>query len=368
MLVLVIGDLHLPFRAHDLPQRFKKLLVPGKIQQIICTGNVCDKETYDYLRTVAGDVHVVKGDFDENPHFPQSLTIHHPPLRIGVLHGHQVVPLGDADALAALARGMDVDILLSGGTHRFDAFEVEGRFFVNPGSATGAWSSVWPIVDPSAAGKEEEASAAKGEGKKEEGAAQEGPKADGEGTKDGTDESKAKGDGADSEKTKMQEGVAAAAAAEEPAEGAPLAETKDAADSQPEPQEATTAAASSSKTPAAATKEGADVNGGGDAKAKAAAAAEEETKAAAAKRAAREALVPPQAPEPIPSFALLDIQGPVVVTYVYQLINGEVRVDKLEYRKPIPPPAQTAAGSGAQGLVGGAQQHGVAVGGGRFGR
>lgn len=39
--------------------------VPGKIQQIICTGNVCDKETYDYLRTVAGDVHVVKGDYDE---------------------------------------------------------------------------------------------------------------------------------------------------------------------------------------------------------------------------------------------------------------------------------------------------------------
>jgi vacuolar protein sorting-associated protein 29 len=59
------GDLHLPFRAHDLPAKFRKLLVPGKIQQIICTGNVCDKETYDYLRTVAGDVHVVRGDYDE---------------------------------------------------------------------------------------------------------------------------------------------------------------------------------------------------------------------------------------------------------------------------------------------------------------
>ena len=39
--------------------------VPGKIQQIICTGNVCDKETYDYLRTVAADVNVVRGDYDE---------------------------------------------------------------------------------------------------------------------------------------------------------------------------------------------------------------------------------------------------------------------------------------------------------------
>jgi hypothetical protein len=36
--------------------------------------------------------------------------------------------------------------------------------------------------------------------------------------------------------------------------------------------------------------------------------------------------------EPIPSFALLDIQGPIVTTYVYQLIDGEVRVEKIEYR------------------------------------
>ena len=31
----------------------------------------------------------------------------------------------------------------------------------------------------------------------------------------------------------------------------------------------------------------------------------------------------------------MDIQGPVVVTYVYQLIEGEVRVEKIEYRKNI---------------------------------
>ena len=39
--------------------------------------------------------------------------------------------------------------------------------------------------------------------------------------------------------------------------------------------------------------------------------------------------------DPTPSFALMDIQGPVVVTYVYQLIEGEVRVEKIEYRKNI---------------------------------
>lgn len=36
---------------------------------------------------------------------------------------------------------MDVDVLLWGGTHRFEAFEMEGRFFINPGSATGAFTT-----------------------------------------------------------------------------------------------------------------------------------------------------------------------------------------------------------------------------------
>jgi len=33
---------------------------------------------------------------------------------------------------------MGVDVFIWGGTHRFEALELEGRFFINPGSATGA--------------------------------------------------------------------------------------------------------------------------------------------------------------------------------------------------------------------------------------
>ncbi|KAK9766967.1 Vacuolar protein sorting-associated protein 29 [Basidiobolus ranarum] len=149
MLVLVIGDLHIPYRAHDLPQKFKKLLVPGKIQQIICTGNVCDKETFDYLRTVSSDVNIVKGDYDESNTWPLTKIIQHGPLKIGVLHGHQVIPWGDTESLGIVARQMDVDILLSGHTHRFEAFEYEGKFFVNPGSATGAFSGLSADTIPS---------------------------------------------------------------------------------------------------------------------------------------------------------------------------------------------------------------------------
>jgi len=43
VLVLALGDLHVPHRAADLPAKFKSMLVPGKIQHIICTGNLCIK-------------------------------------------------------------------------------------------------------------------------------------------------------------------------------------------------------------------------------------------------------------------------------------------------------------------------------------
>ncbi|KAK9719217.1 Vacuolar protein sorting-associated protein 29 [Basidiobolus ranarum] len=109
VLVLILGDLHIPYRAHDLPQKFKKLLVPGKIQQIICTGNICDRETYEYLRTVSSDINVVKGDYDENNAWPLTKIVKHGSLKIGVLHGHQVIPWGDSESLGTVARQMDVE-------------------------------------------------------------------------------------------------------------------------------------------------------------------------------------------------------------------------------------------------------------------
>lgn len=88
----------------------------------------------------------MKGDFDvDSPNLPLSKVATHGSLRIGFTHGHTIIPPGDADALLIAARQMDVDVLLWGGTHRFEAFEMEGRFFVNPGSATGALSTgYWP--------------------------------------------------------------------------------------------------------------------------------------------------------------------------------------------------------------------------------
>ena len=113
MLVLVLGDLHIPHRASALPAKFKKLLVPGRIQHILCTGNLCTKETVDYLKTLASDVHVVRGDFEENTNYPEQKVVTVGQFRIGVCHGHQVVPWGDQESLALINRFLVLHSFLS---------------------------------------------------------------------------------------------------------------------------------------------------------------------------------------------------------------------------------------------------------------
>ncbi len=67
---------------------------------------------------------------------------------IGLCHGHQVVPWGDVESLANLQRRMDVDILVTGHTHQQSVRDHEGKYMINPGSATGAYSPFTPNVVP----------------------------------------------------------------------------------------------------------------------------------------------------------------------------------------------------------------------------
>jgi len=144
VLVLVIGDLHVPFRSSGLSSKFSRLLVPGKIQQVLRASihSLADLMPSRHRQRVRPrDVRVPprrrarcprgtrglgRGASPQvclrltakNPNFPPSLVVQHGPIRIGVIHGHQAVPLGDAESLAAIARKMDVDVLVSGATHR----------------------------------------------------------------------------------------------------------------------------------------------------------------------------------------------------------------------------------------------------------
>ena len=147
-LVLVIGDFHLPMRAVDIPDKFKELLVPGKIQHVICTGNIGNRETTDWLRSICGETHLVRGDFDSMD-LPGSKDITLGEWKIHVTHGHTITPWDDTAALMDYQRVNDCDILITGHTHKNYVEQVNGKVFMNPGSVTGAQSTLTQEVTPS---------------------------------------------------------------------------------------------------------------------------------------------------------------------------------------------------------------------------
>ena len=96
----------------------------------------------------------VRGDFDDSTFLPgvadglpETKTVKIGQFQIGMCHGHQIVPWGDSEALGALQRQLDCDILVTGHTHTFAAYETEGKLFINPGSATGAFSASFKLSE-----------------------------------------------------------------------------------------------------------------------------------------------------------------------------------------------------------------------------
>lgn len=141
MLVLIIGDLHIPYKAHEISRIFRDHLQPGKIHQILCTGNVCVKSEMDYLRTICNEIVVVRGELDEEgiSNIEQTvLTIGG--FRVGLISSYSAFPIDDHSRLAIKQRELGVDILIHGGTHKADAYEYDGCFYLDPGSATGAFT------------------------------------------------------------------------------------------------------------------------------------------------------------------------------------------------------------------------------------
>jgi putative phosphoesterase len=71
---------------------------------------------------------------------PQVLQI--ADFKVGVCHGHQVVPWGDKEALAILQRQMGVDILVTGHTHEFKVST--GTVWVTICCDSTAVVALWP--------------------------------------------------------------------------------------------------------------------------------------------------------------------------------------------------------------------------------
>ncbi|EPY36752.1 vacuolar sorting protein [Angomonas deanei] len=151
VLILVVGESHVPMRSAAIPEAFKSMLTPGRIQKTFVTGNIACRELHDYFRTVSNQLHCTYGEFDSewSTSLPQYVCVEVEGLKIGMIHGHQVVPEGDKESLAAVQRKLDVDVLIYGTPAVAKLHEFDGRAFVNPGSITGAFSPTEGNILPS---------------------------------------------------------------------------------------------------------------------------------------------------------------------------------------------------------------------------
>lgn len=225
---------------------------------MLCLGNATSSpSTLEFLKSLSPDFQIVKGEFDDNSTLPLSLVITHGSLKIGFTNGYTIVPRGDPLSLLITARQMNVDVLIWGATHKVEAYTLEGKFFVNPGSATGAFTTEWPEID----GVEESQSDVVKEDTTE---AYEDSK-DEDGSKETTEPSEI-AEPENKEEEKEEQSV-------KKVEDKAIELDKDGSDEEDEDNDI------------------------------------------------------------IPSFTLLDIQGSVITLYIYTYINGEVKVDKVSYRK-----------------------------------
>ena len=145
-LVLVVGDMFVPQRSPDINEQFKSILIPNKLQHVLSLGNIGSRESYDWLKSLSNHFHTVKGDYDEGD-IPEKKVVQIGEFKIGMIHGHQVLPWGDIEALTNIQRELGCDILLSGHTHQIGIKAKDKKFYINPGSISGAFSHL--IADPS---------------------------------------------------------------------------------------------------------------------------------------------------------------------------------------------------------------------------
>ena len=118
-LVLLLGDFHIPHRAAEVPAKYREMITPNKVNAVLCTGNMGCREVHDWVKTLSGNVHFVKGDFDDeaSKDMPEDKVVEIAGLKMGLIHGHQIIPWGDEEALGNKATAMGVDVLVSGHTH-----------------------------------------------------------------------------------------------------------------------------------------------------------------------------------------------------------------------------------------------------------
>lgn len=102
MLILVANEINIPTLSTDIPIQFKKLLQPNKLDGAILLGDVNDKATLDYMRTLCDKVIIGAS----------GSAIMLDKFKVGLVCDT------DTQSYAISARKLNVDILLISGPKR----------------------------------------------------------------------------------------------------------------------------------------------------------------------------------------------------------------------------------------------------------
>ncbi|MFW9823581.1 MAG: YfcE family phosphodiesterase [Candidatus Thorarchaeota archaeon] len=155
--ILILGDSHIPEREREISsQIFEKLDDLSKnslFDYILFTGDIVNYPVFiEYLNSkTLNQMLIVMGNMDYyhgNRTAPlyQKLDIDfndNDKITIGLTHGTKIRPRGDQVQLENFALEKNVNILVSGHTHKEEIYLTNnGILLINPGSITGAWSFV----------------------------------------------------------------------------------------------------------------------------------------------------------------------------------------------------------------------------------
>jgi putative phosphoesterase len=151
MRMLIIGDTHIPERAEKISWEIEQYLRSYNFDLVLCTGDLTSVKMLSFFESIA-KTYCVLGNMDDL-NLPAEIKFKIDEFKIGIIHGDQIYPRDDERKLINKAVENDLDVIISGHTHRLSIRErrVYNRkvLLLNPGSATGVWSGGYASFIPS---------------------------------------------------------------------------------------------------------------------------------------------------------------------------------------------------------------------------
>jgi putative phosphoesterase len=134
-LLLLLADVD----VSRIPPPLKELLESSKekFSQVVCLGNVFSAQSLDFIKTLNKNTIILKGDLDNALSLPSSRVFSLRTYSFAAIHGYQVFPFGDEEALLNNFNDLAVDVFLTATPSEPKLSKIGEKAFVSPGGLGG---------------------------------------------------------------------------------------------------------------------------------------------------------------------------------------------------------------------------------------